>query len=232
LKIDHHNRPLWIDGRGKLILESFHPLAPRVQAFLITIVEPTSRPTFLHEYRLTTHSLYAAVSVGLIPEDIINTLDLFLRNKIPPNVTEYFTHCGKSYDKVKVVLRNNKYFVATSDPMVLQMLLKDPEIGPCRVQGAEEIIASAPMMAGLAIAGAKDAAGVREAEGLDNSKSNQDQAGRNMTAEEVNTSLNEDGDDDQDVILVFQIKDEKVSSVTQRCFGITLPCARGVRFQE
>jgi DNA excision repair protein ERCC-3 len=61
LKPDHHNRPLWIDGWGNLILESFHPLASRVQDVLITIAEPTSRPTFSHEYRLTTHSLYAAV---------------------------------------------------------------------------------------------------------------------------------------------------------------------------
>jgi DNA excision repair protein ERCC-3 len=96
----------------------------------------------------------------------MNTLDRFLKNKMPPNVIEYITHCGKSYGKVKIVLRNNKYFVETADPVVLQMLLKDPEIGLCRVQGAEEITTSAPTMAGLAIAGTKDAAGVREAEGL------------------------------------------------------------------
>lgn len=77
LKPDHCNRPLWIDGWGKLILENFHPLAPRVEDFLVTIAEPTSRPTFLHEYRLTTHSLYAAVSVGMNQKDIINTLNQF-----------------------------------------------------------------------------------------------------------------------------------------------------------
>lgn len=30
------------------------------------------RPTFIHEYKLTSYSLYAAVSVGLQTEDIID----------------------------------------------------------------------------------------------------------------------------------------------------------------
>jgi len=233
LKPDHHNRPLWIDGCGKLIFESFHPLTPQVQNFLITIAEPTSRPTFLHEYRLTTQSLYAAVSVGLNSKDIIKTLDLFLKNKMPPNVIKYITHCGKSYGKVKIVLRNNKYFVETADPVVLQKLLKDPEIGPCRVQGAEEITTSAPTMAGLAIAGTKDAAGVREAEGLDKSKPNQDQTGRNPTAEEVYAALNEeDNDDDRDVIHAFQIRDENVSTVSQRCLALHYPALEEYDFRN
>jgi len=233
LKPDHHNRPLWIDGWGKLIFESFHPLGPQVQDFLITIAEPTSRPLFLHEYRITTQSLYAAVSVGLNSEDIIKTLDRFLKNKMPPNVIKYITHCGKSYGKVKIVLRNNKYFVETADPVVLQMLLKDPKIGPCRVQGAEEITMSAPTMAGLAIPGTKDAAGVREAEGLDKSKSNQDQNGQNPTAEEVYAALDEDdNDDDQDVIHAFQIKDEKVSTVAQRCLVLHYPALEEYDFKN
>jgi DNA excision repair protein ERCC-3 len=234
LKPNHHNRPLWIDGLGKITLESFHPLASRVQDFLITIAEPISRTTFLHEYRLTTHSLYAAVSVGLNPEDIMNTLDLFLKHKIPPNIIEYITHCGKSYGKVKIVLRNNKYFVETADPVVLQMLLKDPEIGPCRVQGADEITTSAPTMAGLVIAGTKDAAGVREAGELDKSKSNQDQIRRSPMTKDLYTVLNEeeDDDDDQDVIHAFQIKDEEVSTVAQRCLVLHYPALEEYDFRN
>ncbi|KAI9754716.1 MAG: hypothetical protein M4579_004563 [Chaenotheca gracillima] len=236
LKPDHQNRPLWIDGWGKLIFESFHPLASRVQDFLITIAEPLSRPSFMHEYRLTTHSLYAAVSIGLSSKDIMKTLDLFLKNQMPPNVVEYITHCGKSYGKVKIVLRDNKYLVETADPAILQMLLKDPEIGPCRVEGAEKITTSAPTMAGLAIAGTKDAAGVREAEGLDKSKSDQDTTGRNPTTEEVYAALNEEDDDDDDqdryVIHAFQIKDEKVSTVAQRCLALHYPALEEYDFRN
>ncbi|TVY51316.1 General transcription and DNA repair factor IIH helicase subunit XPB [Lachnellula cervina] len=233
LKPDHHNRPLWIDGWGNLTLECFHPLASRVQDFLVTIAEPISRPAFLHEYRLTTHSLYAAVSVGLGPSDIISTIDVFLKNRMPPNVVRYITHCGKSYGKVKIVLRNNKYFLETTDPAVLQMLLKDPEIGPCRVQGAEEITTSAPTMAGLAIAGTKNAAGVREAGGSDKSNLNQDQTGRDPTTNDMFTTLNEDDDsDDRDVIYAFQIKDEKVSTVAERCLTLHYPALEEYDFRN
>ncbi|KZF25495.1 DNA repair helicase rad25 [Xylona heveae TC161] len=229
LKPDHHNRPLWIDGWGKLTLENFHPLAPRVQDFLTTIAEPTSRPAFLHEYRLTTHSLYAAVSVGLNPKDIIRTLKLFLKNEMPPNVIAYITHCGKSYGKVKIVLKSNKYFVETADPAVLQMLLKDPEIGPCRVQNAEEITTSVSTMAGLAIAGTKDAADMRVAERVE------DQVERNSRVEEVYyAALGEDDDEDdvQDALHAFQIEDEKVGTVAQRCLALLYPALQEYDFRN
>ena len=47
LKPDHHKRPLWIDGWGKLYFETFHPLAPQVQDFLITIAEPNITTDFV-----------------------------------------------------------------------------------------------------------------------------------------------------------------------------------------
>ncbi|PNH08145.1 DNA repair helicase XPB2 [Tetrabaena socialis] len=43
--------------------------------FLIAIAEPVCRPEAMHEYQLTPHSLYAAVSVGLETETIINVLN-------------------------------------------------------------------------------------------------------------------------------------------------------------
>lgn len=84
LKPDHDNRPLWIDpGKARIILESFSPLASHAQDFLTTVAEPKSRPQFLHEYSLTPHSLYAAVSVGLDPKDIINVLDRLSKTPVP-----------------------------------------------------------------------------------------------------------------------------------------------------
>ncbi len=57
LKPDHQNRPIWIDPeRGVIVLERFNTLSEQATDFLITIAEPKSRPTFLHEYALTTHS--------------------------------------------------------------------------------------------------------------------------------------------------------------------------------
>jgi DNA excision repair protein ERCC-3 len=90
LKPDHASRPLWISPEdGHIILEAFSPIAEQAQDFLVAISEPVSRyvshgrrlkrsleyvftrPSFIHEYKLTSYSLYAAVSVGLQTEDII-----------------------------------------------------------------------------------------------------------------------------------------------------------------
>lgn len=63
----------------------------------MAVAEPLSRPSFIHEYRLTKYSLYAAASVGLTDDDIINKLSHFAKNyqwidgkkKIPKEVVEF-----------------------------------------------------------------------------------------------------------------------------------------------
>ena len=82
LKPDHFSRPIWISPNdGRIILESFSPLAEQAQDFLITIAEPISRPSHIHEYRITAYSLYAAISVGLETDDIILVLNRL--SKVP-----------------------------------------------------------------------------------------------------------------------------------------------------
>ncbi|CAG8571330.1 3902_t:CDS:10 [Funneliformis caledonium] len=124
LKKDHVNRPLWINPKtGHIILEGFSPFAEKAQDFLIAISEPVSRPSHIHEYKLTPYSLYAAVSVGLETEAIIEVLKIL--------------SCTLSYGKVKLVLKHNRYFVESSHPDVLQILLQDKDIAEARVVNAE-----------------------------------------------------------------------------------------------
>ncbi|CAK7270733.1 DNA repair helicase RAD25 [Sporothrix epigloea] len=239
LKPDHEARPLWVDGWGKLILESYHTLARPVQDLLITIAEPVSRPTFLHEYRITPHSLYAAVSVGLEPRDIVSSLDRFSKTEIPPNIVQYIKHCGKSYGKVKLVLRRNKYLVETADAAVMQILLKDPEISACRVHGAEEMTLKAPTVAGLAIAGTKDAAGLREAQGLDARGTPAAAQTASYTDAMAALTADDDADDADDAenngqssVFAFQISDDKVSTITQRCLALHYPALEEYDFRN
>lgn len=42
--------------------------------FLVAIAEPVARPEFVHEYKLTPYSLYAAVAVSIDTESIIKVL--------------------------------------------------------------------------------------------------------------------------------------------------------------
>lgn len=233
LKKDHQNRPLWIDPqKGRIILESFNPLAEQAQDFLITIAEPLSRPTFMHEYALTTHSLYAAVSVGLSPSDIINTLERFLKTPLPDEIREFITTCTQSYGKVKLVLKNTKYFVESPDPNMLQTLLKNPKIGPLRVQGSEEITTSAaPKLGGLVIPGTKNAAGVKQANGLQQPGPD-GQDGQPIQEGDVFATLNEEDDDDQEVTHSFEIADKDVETVQKECLNLGYPVLEEYDFRR
>ncbi|KAM3541117.1 hypothetical protein ARSEF1564_005991 [Beauveria bassiana] len=223
LKKDHRNRPLWIDPKkGRIILESFSPLAEQAQDFLITIAEPLSRPTFMHEYALTMHSLYAAVSVGLSPKDIINTLERFLKTPLPDEIRAFITSCTQTYGKVKLVLKDTKYFVESPDPEMLQMLLKNPKIGPLRVQGTAEITTTAaPKIGGLVIPGTKNAAGVKQANGLQASES-----------EQPTTRIDIDDDDDQEVTHAFEIADKDVETVQRECLNLGYPVLEEYDFRH
>ena len=116
---------------------------------------------------------------------------------------------------MKIVLRNNKYFVETGDPTVLRMLREDAEIGPCRVRDGEEVAVS-------------NAASVCEAEERDKSRLAPDQGGQATRA----ALEDEDNDDEQDTVYSFQIQDDKVSKVAQRCLVLHYPALEEYDFRN
>ncbi|KAG0417084.1 General transcription and DNA repair factor IIH helicase subunit XPB, partial [Dictyocoela roeselum] len=115
LKENHEKMPLWVAHNALIILETFNPLSKQATDFLIAISEPVSRPIMIHEYRITSYSLYAAASVGLSTEDILETLDRFSKNYLPKGVVEFIEGCTKSYGKIKLILKNGKYFLEAID---------------------------------------------------------------------------------------------------------------------
>jgi hypothetical protein len=62
-----------------------------IELFLFFILKPVSRPEFIQEYKLTSYSLYAAVSVGLQTTDIIEYLKRLSKTTIPPSVINFIT---------------------------------------------------------------------------------------------------------------------------------------------
>lgn len=138
LKPDHANRPCCIAPVSRnIILEAFHPLAAQATDFLIAIAEPVSRPSHIHEYKLTTHSLYAAVSVGLKTEDIIEVLNRLSKVPVPDETSDFIRLCTVSYGKVKLVLKKNKHYVESGHAETLRQLLQDDIISKARVMHVE-----------------------------------------------------------------------------------------------
>lgn len=232
MKVDHNNRPLWIDPeKGLIIVEGFNPLAGQATDFLITIAEPCSRPRFIHEYALTAHSLYAAVSVGLEPDDIIRHLDQFLKVQIPDSICNFIKSCTHSYGRVKLVLRGNKYYVESTDPELLQKLLQDEIIGQYRISILQETMTYInPTMGGLVIPGTTDAAGVKQSGSSETTKL----APNSSVIDETNISafLNDDDDVEGEAIHAFEIPDSAVEAVQQRCLNLGFPILEEYDFRH
>lgn len=225
MKPDHVLRPLWLDpDRGKVVLETFSPSFKQAQNFLINIAEPQSRTTNVHEYTITAHSLFAAVSVGLTTEDIIRQLETFSKTRLPQGLTEFIVASTQSFGKVRLVLKHNRYYIESSDASVLQMLLRDPVIGPCRIEEADGLIQeAAPQMGGLIIPGTKDAAGIKQAQTQahqptkDDDESD-DEFGDKQAEQDMAAFLREEEDDDDvDQVHSFQIDGEKIQAVQEQC---------------
>ena len=83
LKPDHIQRPCWTCPDGNIYLEAFHDLYTQAYDFLVAIAEPVARPEFVHQYKLTPYSLYAAVATNIETESIISVLERLSKNVLP-----------------------------------------------------------------------------------------------------------------------------------------------------
>lgn len=153
LKPDHIQRPCWTCPDGIIFLEAFHDLYTSAYDFLVAIAEPVARPEYVHQYKLTPFSLYAAVATNIETDAIIAVLNRLSKNELPKQVRRFIKDCTEKvsinacrcsaheksnnshnqYGKAKLVLKQNKFYVESEFPKVLQELLRDPTIAQARV---------------------------------------------------------------------------------------------------
>ena len=138
LKSDHISRPCWTCPDGTIYLEAFSDLYTKAYDFLVAIAEPVARPEYIHEYKLTPYSLYAAVATNIDTESIVRVLNRFSKNELPDGVAQFIRECTKRYGKAKLVLKFNKFYVESEYPAVLRELLRDELISQARVAEEEE----------------------------------------------------------------------------------------------
>jgi len=235
LKPDHEARPLWIDpNKGRIIVESFSPRFKSAESFLINIAEPQSRVSLIHEYTLTPHSLFAAVSVGLSTEDIIRDLEGYSKTPLPQTIIDYIRRSTGSFGKVRLVLKHNKYWVESNDPTVLQKLLHDSEISKLRAAGsvsAELTTAAAPKMGDLVIAGTKMAAGAKQAIVANQHREVEEEVPADT--EQMQNALLEDEDDEQpEQVHSFEVPPVSVEAISKRCKDMDLPLTEEYDFRN
>ncbi|KAI5192631.1 DNA excision repair protein ERCC-3 [Nematocida sp. AWRm77] len=138
MKENHKDKAMWVAPDGIIILEMASSMSKQAQDFLIAIAEPVSRPANMHEYKITAYSLYAAASVGLKTDDIIDTMDRFSKNKIPASILNFIRSCTTSYGKIKMVIRQGRYFIESQESQNIAFLYRDKVIQELCVPLSEE----------------------------------------------------------------------------------------------
>uniref|UniRef100_A0A0B6ZY39 General transcription and DNA repair factor IIH helicase/translocase subunit XPB n=1 Tax=Arion vulgaris TaxID=1028688 RepID=A0A0B6ZY39_9EUPU len=231
LKADHKSRPLWVAPNGHIFLESYSPVYRHAHDFLIAISEPVCRPTHIHEYRLTAYSLYAAVSVGLQTNDIVEYLRRLSKTTLPSGIIEFIKLCTFSYGKVKLVLKHNRYFVESQYPDVLQKLLKDPYVQQARKREIEDEAGTDNFIAGqlsgksalqLNKLATKPDAGPSGAENGDNGEV------KDVPEDifELYDKLDKDDEEEDDAQLKtvsFEVKQDMIEVLQKRCIELEHP---------
>ena len=233
LKPDHVARPCWVCPDGHIFLEAFHELYISAYDFLVAVAEPVARPEFLHEYKLTPYSLYAAVATNIDTESIARVLSRLSKNELPESVATFVRECTKRYGKAKLVLKSNKFYVESEHPSVLRELLRDPEISRARV--SEDVGATA----GGGGAGEKDVDGfvvstkaeemdenlkmLREPDDDDSDDEELDLEGRPVNKPSSTPAL---------TTVSFQVKGEMVETVKRQAIELDYPLMEEYDFRN
>lgn len=220
MKSDHDSRPIYIAPDGHIFLESFSPVYKHARDFLIAISEPVSRPKFIHEFRLTPYSLYAAVSVGLQTEDIVEYLKRLSKTTIPDGIVDFIKLCTVSYGKVKLVLKHNRYFVESSHVEVIQKLLTDEVIEKCRKTDSGDLEVSTFV--------GKQGLQVNKPESAKNGEEpNEKDANANVPKDIYDLYERIDGNDDEEVetmqVVSFEINQSDIETLQKRCIELEYP---------
>jgi DNA excision repair protein ERCC-3 len=129
LKHDHNQRPCWTCPDGIIYLEAFHDLYNSAYDFLVAISEPVARPEYVHQYKLTPYSLYAAVATNIDTEAIITVLERLSKNKLPTQVKRFIRDCTQKVSKNRYRISIHFLFFDTALHLTLDFTVRKSQIG-------------------------------------------------------------------------------------------------------
>ncbi|GAB5372390.1 hypothetical protein AAMO2058_001661000 [Amorphochlora amoebiformis] len=214
LKKDHENRPIWVCPNKRIFLETFSPIYKQAYDFLIAISDPVTRPRNIHEYKITSYSLYAAASLGLRTEDILSGLRRMSKNELDPKLCTYITDITGKAGKIRMLLHKNRYFLESLNPDMLNALLRNEVVrGARKLNAGTGFIEEGLKTTKIHLQGTKDGGtSAREAMGM--------------------KDLDEKEKKADQKIYKFEILPEKVESVRKECRDAGFPMLEEYDFRN
>lgn len=148
--------------------------------------------------------------MGLTTRDIISALERFSKYDLPP--------------MIRMVLKDKKHMLEAKNLELLRTLLNDPVISPCRAHADDEIRTTSKATQSIDIAGSTESADIQQVRVIVGTWTVGAEDHANSTAETVYDALSDENDDEESSdIHSFQIKDEMVRVVAQRCLALHYP---------
>jgi DNA excision repair protein ERCC-3 len=155
-------------------------------------------------------------------DDIISVLGRLSKVPLSRKIIDFIRACTLSYGKVKLVLKQNRYFVESPQAEVLQMLLKDEVVGPLRIEteatDGELHRESAPRMGELRIPGTKP---------------KEDTESTELPQDDIFAPvIREEDDDFSDAVHSFEISVDSIETVKKRCRDLDYPMLEEYDFRN
>ena len=131
----HNDTHIKVDPDGLITCEH---ISLKAQEFLMDISVPVCLLEDNQKYKLTPISLLAAISEGLQTDHIIQKLEILSQMKLPIEVVNLIK--STLHRTAKLVLKQNSFFVESTQPDAIRKLLKDKEIQECRLRPNVETV--------------------------------------------------------------------------------------------
>lgn len=101
----HESKPLTVFKDGLILLETWNPFFAVAEEFCVAIAEPVARPEAVHEYQITSLSLYGGVtSSGLKVEQVIELLKRLSKTEIDKRLAQWIKESAENLGKVKYLM--------------------------------------------------------------------------------------------------------------------------------
>ncbi|CAC9528751.1 DNA repair helicase and transcription factor protein [Leishmania donovani] len=126
------------DGYITIIAESFRRSYVTIRPRLTTLAEAISRPSLMHEYRLTPFSLGAAVSNGIDAAEATAFLETYAYGLAESSerrqlVRQFIESCMMRYNLARIIIDAERTLVQCKNEETAQMLLRDAVIASVAV---------------------------------------------------------------------------------------------------
>ena len=217
LTSDFKNRPIYVCPDGHIFLETFSPFYKPAYEFIISIAEAISRPKYIHEYQISTYSLHTAVSLGLNADEIIRMLTILSKCEVHQNLIDKIKKTIQAAGKLKLILKNRRYFVQSSEMSLLEMIANKLDDYRIKTKRDDEVYDEET---GFIIPNIEEEMkqGTNQMEGF---LSSLDELGLDIDLED--NAIDEIRMNQEENVRRFEINEESVSKVRQIALSMNIP---------